>query len=317
MGKVQAIGALSRAVSKVGGKALMKCKKASPELLLVGGLVVGVAALIAACCETRKVDEVIEDCNRELDDIQDEIERQVEEAGGEVEEIKVIRKNGKKRCFKVYIRMAGRLLRLYLPAIALVLLSIGLLLGSHGVLRSRYLGTVAAYTTLDEAFKDYRRRIADIAGEEAEQRFYDGVEDVEMKFKDPETGEEKVVVAPKQTKEKKISPYEFDFNHDTSRLNWAPNIEHNYTFLRQVQSWMNDKLNAQGYLFLNDVLDGLGIDPTHEGQLLGWIKNSEDGDGYVDFGFSEYYTDDYCDDNMFNKNIHLNMNCDGIIWDKF
>ena len=317
MSKIGMVGAVSKAVSKVGGKALMKCKRFSPELLLAGGIVVGLAAVVAACCETRRVDEAVEDTNRELDDIQAEVDRLVEEAGEDKEKVKVIVKEGKKKSFKVYIRMAGRLIRLYLPTIALVLLAIGLLLGSHGVLKSRYLSTVAAYTGLDEAFRDYRRRVADIAGEEAEQRFYDGVDDVEMKFKDPETGEEKTVIAPKQVKEKKNSPYEFDFNRDTAKGNWAPNVEHNFFFLKGIQYYANDLLNARGHVFLNEVFEALGMDHTHEGSVLGWIKDSKDGDGFIDFGFSEYYTDDYCDDNQFNKNIHLNMNCDGPIWNKF
>ena len=52
------------------------------------------------------------------------------------------------------------------------------------------------------------------------------------------------------------------------------------------QAYANKKLQAQGYLFLNDVLEMLGIQKTKAGQIVGWIYNEEApiGDNYVDFG---------------------------------
>ena len=72
MGKMQAVGAVSGVIAKAGGKALLKCKKASPELLLAGGIVCGVAALVAAVCCTKKAmqDEELGELSQELDDIQ-------------------------------------------------------------------------------------------------------------------------------------------------------------------------------------------------------------------------------------------------------
>jgi hypothetical protein len=75
-------------------------------------------------------------------------------------------------------------------------------------------------------------------------------------------------------------------------------------------------LHARGHLFLNEVLDLLGMQRTSEGAVLGWLDHG-DGDGFVDFGFSDYYTDDISDA-MDGRvpNIHLNMNCDGVIFEK-
>ena len=100
----------------------------------------------------------------------------------------------------------------------------------------------------------------------------------------------------------------------TAPLTWSPNQDRNFTFLRQVQSYLNDKFHAQGHLFMNEALDELGMERTQAGALVGWVVGS-DGDGFVDLGFTEYYTDEYCDIHGL-KSIHLNMNVDGVIYDK-
>ena len=47
---------------------------------------------------------------------------------------------------------------------------------------------------------------------------------------------------------------------------------------------MNDKLKSEGRLFLNYVLKELGLPQCRMGQSVGWVYDSEKGDGYVDFG---------------------------------
>ena len=46
---------------------------------------------------------------------------------------------------------------------------------------------------------------------------------------------------------------------------------------------MNDRLNAQGYLFLSDVYDELGFPRTKASQIVGWTTEGP-GDGYISFG---------------------------------
>ena len=308
-------------IAGVGGKALLKVRKVSPELLLVGGVVCGVAAVVTAITNTRKSIEVTEDIQKDLDGIRDASDAEIAEAEekGQEELISKLVKKYKKKSFKVWLKAIRQYARVYAPTIILTLLSVAMILGSHGVLKGRYLSTVAAYTALDEAFNDYRSRIADIAGEEAEARFYNGTDEIDITKTDEETGKKKKEKIIKQVREKKDSPYEFDFNRETAPLDWTNNYDHNFMYLKSMQSYCNDKLNAQGHLFLNEALDAIGMPRTQAGSILGWLKGGDgnsDGDGYVDFGFSDYYIDDYCDEAQFQKNIHLNMNCDGIIWDK-
>lgn len=309
-----AIKTVANTVQKVGGRTLLKCKKASPEIMLVGGLVVGAAAIVSACLATRKVDAVVEKTQEELDAIQNRTAEALEQDINE-EAANELAKESKKASFKAYMNAGWKFAKLYAPSAGLLLLSVGLILGSHGVLKKRYVSTAAAYKALDEAFKDYRKRIASIAGEDVEQRFYNGTDDVEIQLTDPETGEVKTTKAQKQLIKKKDSPYEFDFNKYTAPLDWTNNADHNFMYLRSVQSLCNDKYNAQGHLFLNEVLDAIGLQRTSAGAVVGWVKGS-DGDDFVDFGFSDYYVDDFCDEATNAQNIHLNFNVDGVIYDK-
>ena len=60
----------------------------------------------------------------------------------------------------------------------------------------------------------------------------------------------------------------------------------NLMFLRRQQDAATDRLKANGYLFLNDVYDMLGIQRTKAGQIVGWVYDEKNpiGDNYVDFG---------------------------------
>jgi hypothetical protein len=85
-----------------------------------------------------------------------------------------------------------------------------------------------------------------------------------------------------------------------------------------VQDFANEKLKAQGYLFLNDVYEMLGIKKCREGQVVGWIYNEKNpvGDNFVDFGIYNY-DDPRARDfvNGYERVILLDFNVDGNILD--
>lgn len=86
--------------------------------------------------------------------------------------------------------------------------------------------------------------------------------------------------------------------------------DYNLLLLRNICQFENDKLVENGYLFLNDVYEDLGLPKTKEGQLVGWIfdKKNPNGDNYVDFGLSNLSSND--------KDIFLSFNIDGVIIDR-
>ena len=298
-------------------KAGLKLRKISPELLLAAGLIAGGAAIVTACIATKKVvedeDKTIKNAHQDLNDIE-----RMEKPEG-IDE-KDFRKLIKGKSFRVYRKLAIKYAKIYGIPFFLALMSVVCILASHGILKKRYISTTLAYKALDEAFKDYRERIKDAVGEERELHYFNGThEGGEDTFID-EDGNVTTTKTIVQDTPKKDSPYEFDFNARTAPGNWTANSDYNQMFLTSVQNWANDLLNARGHLFLNEVLDGLGLKRVPWGQAVGWLKGGN-GDDFVDFGISEFVTNAYSDvytdvQDGYLKNIHLNFNVDGIIWMK-
>lgn len=295
------------AIKNVGTKLYMKVSKVSPELALGGAIACGIGAVVVGCLASRKVDNILEDANMELDAIQGAMEE-----AETSEEVKAYKKD----VVNCYIDTGLRLAKLYAPTIALGTASIGLVLTSHGILNKRYVETLAAYQSINEAFKGYRKRVAATVGEEAEKVLMAGAKtEKNIKTEDEETGEVKTLKNNNLVLEtKKNSPYEFDFNKATAPLTWEANPDYNDARLRAAQTYFNDILNTRGHVFLNEVLDELGLQRTPAGAVCGWVKGA--GDDYIDFGYLETFLREYNQDSdLCKKNIHLNFNCDGVIWD--
>ena len=98
-------------------------------------------------------------------------------------------------------------------------------------------------------------------------------------------------------------------------VGWTKEAEYNKAYLMNTQKYMNDKLRANGYLFLNDVYDTLGIPRTKAGQIVGWIYNEEHpiGDNFVDFGLTSERNRNFI--NGFENVALLDFNVDGNILD--
>lgn len=289
------------AVNALGARISMKLRKISPELALACGLGCGIAAVVCGCVASRHVDDILDETQAELDDLQEY-----------VEEDKI--ENPKKEAFGIYKKAAWKLVKLYAPTIGLTMASTGLILASHGVLSKRYVGLSSAYSALDAAFKDYRRRVANAIGEERERIiFTDSHTEKNIKFENDNGEIETKKTNSLVSNDHAMSPYEFNFNRFTS-TEWQPNAEYNEMILRNAERFANLKFNTQGHLFLNEVLDALGMERTPAGAVCGWIKGAGDND--IDFGYWENFKKDYSiDSDLCVKNIHLNFNCDGPIWE--
>lgn len=309
--KLEALKAVGTKVGSVAVKTGMKLRRYSPEIMLVGGIVAGTAAIVTACIATKKAQPVIEEVHKDLDELQNSFVLN-EEGNAESLPPKELKKETLKIC-RIYI---WKLCKIYGITAFLFLLSVSLVLGSHGVLKKRYVSTTLAYKALDEAFKDYRSRIKEAVGEEKELHFFNGTEECGEVTTINESGETVTTKEAVKVHDKKYSPYEFDFNANTAPGNWEANADYNLMFLRNVENYLNDLLNSRGHVFLNEALDALGLKRTREGAVTGWIKGGG-GDDYVDMGVFDYYTDDISDTQDGKiRNIHLNFNVDGLIWDK-
>lgn len=110
-----------------------------------------------------------------------------------------------------------------------------------------------------------------------------------------------------------LSPYARFFN--SSCVAWCKDPEYNKMFLKTVEANVNDRLKAQGYLFLNDVYEALGMAKSKAGQIVGWVYNPENptGDNYVDFDIYSDHNQDFV--NGIEPDALLDFNVDGCILD--
>ena len=211
----------------------------------------------------------------------------------------------------IYTQAALSILKLYGPAIVVGGLSIAALTGAHVTLTKRNTALTAAYVAVERGFRLYRERIVKEFGPEKDREVLWDMENRNIVEETPEGPVVKTILQPGVTS---ASPYTFIF--DEKNRNWSRDPGYNQMFLSSQQQYANDLLRSRGHVFLNDVLDNIGIDRTSEGAILGWIKDG-DGDNYIDFGVFE---GDRHSGMRFvqglEPSIWLEFNCDGIVYNK-
>lgn len=311
MNKTELKNNLTRKFYKVG----FKIKKHSPELLVGAGVVGVVATTVLACKATLKVNTVVEEAKENLNKIAEAGEKGVTEAGEVYTEDDV-----KKETKIVYIQTGVKLAKTYAVPVVLGAASIGAILGGHNILRKRNIAIATAYTAMMNDYKGYRSRVVERFGEAL---------DKELKYNlKTKTIEETVVNedGTEQTVKKEVrvmnEPVDVNAYDPFSRFfddgcaGWDKSPEYSLMFLNQQQNYANEKLKRQGYLFINDVYEMLGIPKTKEGQCHGWVYDEKNpiGDNYVDFGIYDVHREKNRDFvNGYEQVILLEFNHDGNI----
>ena len=289
-----------------------KIKKASPEIMVVAGVVGVVTSTVMACKATTKVNDILEETRKQVDDVHNVLDSDVVSADEYTND------DAKKDLAIIYTQTGVKLIKLYAPSVLVGALSITGILASHKILKKRNVALTAAYATIDRSFKEYRGRVVERFGKELDRelRYNIKAQEIEEKTVDKdgnETVEKKTVsvVDPNM-----YSDYARIF--DNGSMGWTKDPEYNLMFLKLQQNQANDRLRAQGYLFLNDVYDMLGIPRTKAGQIVGWIYDEDNpvGDNFVDFGIYDIYNEKACDFvNGRERSIVLDFNVDGNILD--
>lgn len=307
------IGAASAKASKTIAVVTAKTKKHSPEILVVSGIVGIVVAAVMACKATTKVADILDETQENLSAIHD--------AQNNTELAKEYTiEDSKKDLAIVYIQTGAKFVRLYGPAVALGALSITGILASNNILRKRNMALAAAYAAVDKGFKEYRHRVVERFGSEIDKELRYNIR--AKKFEEIVVGEDGKEKKVKKTVDIAQPDVESEYARffDDGCSGWEKDAELNLYTLRIIQSWANDKLRAQRFLFLNDVYDELGIPRTKAGQCVGWLYRPDDpdhnGDNYVDFGIYDINREKSRDFvNGYERSILLDFNVDGYILD--
>lgn len=292
-------------------KAKFGVKKHSPEILIVAGIAGTVTSAVLACKATMKVNDILAESKETIDNIH-MVSSDPKYADRYSQE------DAKKDLTICYIQTGVKLAKLYAPAVILGALSLTAIISSNNILRKRNVALAAAYTAVDKSFKEYRGRVVERFGKELDRelRYNIKAKEVEETIVD-ENGNETTV---KKTVEV-VDPNEYsDYARffDEACVGWSKNAEYNLTFLKQQQAIANRRLQRDGYLFLNDVYEMLGIPKTKAGQVVGWIYDEKNpiGDNFVDFGIYDLYNEKARDFvNGYERSILLDFNVDGNVWD--
>lgn len=297
---------LTRAIGKAG----LKLKKYSPEILAVVGTVGVVASAVMACKATTKIGTILDDTNDQLNTIHAAV------TDSELAN-QYSAEDAKKDTAIVYVQTGMKFVKLYGPAVSVGVASLGCLLGSNHILRKRNIALAAAYTAVDKSFKAYRGRVVERFGKEIDRELRYNIKAKEVQeIVTDENGNETTVTSTIEVPEFGYDNSEYARCFDETCIGWTRDPEYNMMFVKQIQNWANDRLQSKGYLYLNEVYEMLGIQRTKAGQVVGWVYNG-DGDNYVDFGIFDIKDKQKRRFvNGYEKSIWLDFNVDGNILKK-
>ena len=278
-------------IMEITGKTRFWAKKNAPELLLGIGLVAGTACIITSSKATLKAKTIKDKLDVELEMI---LEEQLPD------------EENKKEFRKAYTAFALKLMKTYAIPVGLYAATVASIFASYKTQKNRQ---IALSTALAAATSAYNTLLAKLKnGAENGLTAKEVLEGYEVVDRiDEETGE---VVSEKVKGEpvKALTSVRFD-RYSTA---WVNDKFQNKCTLQSVENWANDILRLQGFIFLNDIYDRLGMPKNKSGQILGWRKENN---SYVDIQVVDCET---YDDVTFDRNaFDLTFNVDGDILTDF
>ena len=307
------------AVTKAFYKTSFQLKKHSPEILVTTGIIGVVAGAVMACKATTKATVILEKAKKDIEGVHLVLENPDLNAKYEAEYGEAYtEENKKKDIASIYGKTGRDLIKAYGPAVLVGAASIGCILTSHNIIHKRNMALAAAYATIDRGFKDYRGRVIERFGKELDRELRYDIKTKEVE--ETVVGEDGTEQVVKKTVEvvhpEQYSGYARCF--DETCANWEKDAEKNLFFLLQMQNFANEKLQRQGYLFLNDVYEMLGFQRSSAGQVVGWVYDEKNpvGDNYIDFGIHDLHNESKrLFVNGYERSIWVDFNVDGDILD--
>lgn len=292
------------------GRAILVAKKNSPHIFFAGGLIGSVASTVLACRATLKLEPVLDDIRAEIQSVK-KVKAKADDNNGALVHKEVgatvlyDERDYVRDLSRVYVKSAGKLIRLYGPSAALNLASVGALTGSHVQMARRNSALTATAAAISKAYDDYRERVREELGAEKELDIHRALTEEEVTI----DGKKQIVQIADPNK---WSAYARIF--DESSPNFQKDSELNRIFVQCQQNYANHLLQARGHVFLNEVYDSLGLERSRAGAVVGWVLNGENSDNYIDFGMFEAHSARFV--NNMERAVVLDFNVDGVIYDK-
>ena len=170
------------------------------------------------------------------------------------------------------IRVAGTS---YIPAIVTGVGTLVCIFGANIMNKRQQAALVSAYALLNSSYEEYKQKLKELYGEEAHQEIIDAIaaEKAEnIGVRAPGYVATNNLFVDEQCGETRLFYDEYGQRFFEATLEQVISAEYH----------LNRNYVLRGYTVLNEFYDFLGIDPTSEGNELGWAI-SDDGTFWIDF----------------------------------
>ena len=274
-------------INTIQGRAHQATHKASahsPEIALVGGLVALTGAAVILARAHRKAEPLPYIRDEALEAVEDEIDAFQANSG-----VVLTQEQRMRATAPIHAGYVIENIKLYGPPILLGTAGVVLILAGHRIQTKRIQQLGSALVLVQQAFAQYRKRVVEELGEEADERFMWGFTPQTIK---------KLIVGEdgKKRKEERVeniegenfSPSMYNRVYDDRVRTWRPSEAISEGILRGVEQSLNDRLRLKGWVSLNELYDALGYEEQPYGQVMGW-STSLPGTAWIDLGLDTPY----------------------------
>lgn len=245
----------------------LKCKKHSPEILMVAGITTMAAGAFVAVKKAQKHAE-----NKYVK------ENTIEALTADESEDEEVKKEVKAEVRRYVIEEV----KIWSVPVAMEVSGAILILASNHIMRKRVAGLTAAFTTVSTAFDQYRERVRERYGDEVDQSILLGEKQVTIETTDEKGKTKKETITVADPDITTIGRY---FTKSNPNFSFSDSFVNN--FLDMQQRYLTDKLNGigfgnrGGFILLNDIYDALGFEQdTQAGIVVGKVYE-RDGDNQI------------------------------------
>lgn len=137
----------------------------------------------------------------------------------------------------------------YIPAVVVGVSTIVCIFGANALNKRQQVALMSAYALLDNSYKEYKSKVVDLYGKEADSRVREEI------AKDKYTGDDKPI-----DNDNVLFYDEFSGRY----------FESTTADVLKAEYEINKKISGCGRAHLNDFYHALGLDPTEYGGYLGW-----------------------------------------------
>lgn len=156
----------------------------------------------------------------------------------------------------------------YVPAIILGSVTVASIVSANILNKRTQASIMSAYALLDQSYKDYRRKLKELYGEETHQEIVEAlaIEKAETTYINSSYFASNCnLAAENRSSETKI------FYDEYSQRFFETTIEQ----VMDAEYHLNRNYILRGYTVLNELYDFLGLEPTDAGSIMGWAPLDE------------------------------------------